>query len=753
MRAIICALITSGVFFSTKPEGPAIETSAPLTPLGESFNHYASTAISFGSLPPYNQLSSEGRFGPDGAVWGVNSLAQSLGPIFGDVNGDGKADVVYWVPNVGYKVLLSTGSTFVEQAGVWGINTQNQDLGPFLADVNGDGKADIVYWSSGIGYRVLLSNGSGFGPDTQFGINTIAQSKGPWLADVNGDGKADIVYWAAGIGYRVLLSTGSSFGTDMQWGVNASNQDMGPWLGDIDGDGKADVVFYNTSQGFRWLRSTGNNSFSSESGCGGFLSYTPSKGPFLADINGDGKADLVYWLPYIGYRVLININGNFEPDTNTTWGSNRQNQDLGPFLADVNGDHRADLIYWHSGEGYHALLSNSQSIEGHGLQLYNNAIVIVAHHHSFRTPSNTNLSVLQQNGVTAAVVKLVVDGVDWSYNPSVPGAPNGEWSRVDIGLNLDQANYNLFTNYYTSLANNLPQNVIIAQTVQDIRNAKAAGKLAVIIGSEGAKHLDSNSSGSVSNMQAQVTNFYNNYQWRETQLLWAVAQGTSATYYGGNLLWSGSYPNVSLNQSGVAVLNQLAATGVVIDVSHLSDVGGSNTTAFYNVMQNLSNLSNPPPVIKSHDTPASFGGESTDDMIVKVANSGGGNGVFALVFNSRLLTNSTYSNYSLLFQLVMAAEYVINLLGGPANNGANHVAIGGDYLDDDYVFAVEPTTGNPPKDIPDDPTTLGNSYPQASSNLPLVKFAQALVHRGLTDNEVNAIIGGNVLNLYSRVWK
>jgi YD repeat-containing protein len=81
--------------------------------------------------------------------------------------------------------------------------------GPWPADVNGDGRADMVFWVAGYGYRVMLSTGSSFATDTPWGANSYAWSVGPWLADVDGNGKADIVY-GAGAGYHVLAASSQS---------------------------------------------------------------------------------------------------------------------------------------------------------------------------------------------------------------------------------------------------------------------------------------------------------------------------------------------------------------------------------------------------------------------------------------------------------------------------------------------------------------------------------------------------------------
>jgi hypothetical protein len=301
--------------------------------------------------------------------------SQSQNPRFlADVNGDNKADIVAFA-DAGVRVALanadgSFGSSpiiyhdFVKNVG-WNSQEQNPRA---LADVNGDGRTDIVAFADA-GVRVALGNADGsYGPspiiysDFCKNVGWTSQDKNPrFLADVNGDGKADIVAFADA-GVRVALGKADgTFGPSPiiynDFGVNTSwtSQDKNPrFLADVNGDGKADIVAF-ADAGVRVALGKADGTFGPSpiiyNDFGVNTSWTSQdKNPrFLADVNGDGRADIVAFAD-AGVRVALGqVDGTFGPSPivyhdfvyNLGW----QSQDKNPrFLADENGDGRADIV-------------------------------------------------------------------------------------------------------------------------------------------------------------------------------------------------------------------------------------------------------------------------------------------------------------------------------------------------------------------------------------------------------------------------
>ena len=115
-------------------------------------------------------------------------------------------------------------------------------------DVNGDGRADIITGAGpGGGPHVKVFNGVNSGLLKSFFAFSASLTGGVYVAagDVNGDGKADIVAGAGpGGGPNVSVFDGGSnqllhsffaFGPGFTGGVRVA-------AGDVNGDGKADII-------------------------------------------------------------------------------------------------------------------------------------------------------------------------------------------------------------------------------------------------------------------------------------------------------------------------------------------------------------------------------------------------------------------------------------------------------------------------------------------------------------------------------
>ncbi|NOK70987.1 MAG: hypothetical protein GFH25_541266n36 [Chloroflexi bacterium AL-N10] len=186
-----------------------------------------------------------------------------------------------------------------------------------LADVNGDGRADIVGFTHNH-VQVSLSKGDGTFAAPEIGIdNSYTIQDGNWysydryprqLADVNGDGKADIVAFAHNDVWVSLSKGDGKFYAPKVAIINDYTIQDGNWtfnkyprqLADVNGDGMADIVgFAHNHVQISLAKGDGtfsaseiviDNTYTIQDGNWSSYDKNPRQ---LADTNGDGRADIV----------------------------------------------------------------------------------------------------------------------------------------------------------------------------------------------------------------------------------------------------------------------------------------------------------------------------------------------------------------------------------------------------------------------------------------------------------------------------
>jgi len=294
-----------------------------------------------------------------------------LGLALGDVNGDGRLDIVTANQdgnNVSVLLGQATPVGSFAPASTYTTGPNTRPTGIALGDVNGDGRLDIVTGNQQAGtVGVLLGLPAAPG---SFAAPTVYSSGGSTpnilaLGDLNGDGRLDIAVGNTGAGnVGVLLNSPTTPGTFPQTLTYASGgiNTVGIAIGDLNADGRPDIVTGNQTGLVGVLLATA-------AGPGAFapaITYasggTGTVGVTLGDADGDGRVDIIAAnVTSANVSILLGTTGSFAPPVTYASGGSGPNFTV---LADINGDSRPDIVTGNENDGTLGVLTGVASAPG-----------------------------------------------------------------------------------------------------------------------------------------------------------------------------------------------------------------------------------------------------------------------------------------------------------------------------------------------------------------------------------------------------
>jgi len=288
--------------------------------------------------------NGDGTFQPF-TFFSVSSEPTSIA--VGDVNGDGKLDVVISDDGTNeVDVVLGNGNGTFQSPVAYPTDSDPRMV--IVGDFNGDKKMDLATANYGSGtVSVLLGNGDGtFGPHNDFATLTGCLSLG--AGDLRHIGRLDIVAGVQVTGQvSVLLSNGDgTFEKAVDYSVPGGVDVVA--VGDFDGNGKLDVVTSSDSVGGLVSALGGNGDGTLQPALAFGVGPFPV-GMAFSDFNGDGKLDLVTAndnFPTGSVSVLLTDGvGFFAGRTDYSISSASTTGDYsGIAAADLNGDGKPDLV-------------------------------------------------------------------------------------------------------------------------------------------------------------------------------------------------------------------------------------------------------------------------------------------------------------------------------------------------------------------------------------------------------------------------
>lgn len=309
---------------------------------GRPFDVLISGAGDHSSFAPYNNYTAS---------------SYALVTAVGDLNGDGKPDVAvtnYQAENtvsVYVNETTASGGT-VTLAGRQSFATGASPAGIAIGDIDGDGKLDIVTVNGDETVSVLRNTSSGgalsFAGKSDFSVGS--QPFGVAISDLDGDGRPDLVIDNQNDNtISVLKNTGSvgniAFATQITYNTGGVPYDVA--VGDLDGDGKPDIVVPdnsdNTVSVFRNTSAGGVFSFD--------VPVVLPAGNFpatvkIADIDGDGKLDIIV---ANGGGNTFSVFRNISPGIGNIFFASGLDFAAASFpsnaiVTDINGDGMPDVV-------------------------------------------------------------------------------------------------------------------------------------------------------------------------------------------------------------------------------------------------------------------------------------------------------------------------------------------------------------------------------------------------------------------------
>jgi len=220
---------------------------------------------------------------------------------FGDFNGDGKTDLFWYNKQTGdTKAWLMNGSTSPTIASYNKVSPLSGWSLEGFGDFNGDGKSDLLWYNRQTGdAKAWLMNGNNSPTPTTLG--TVSPNSG-WtfqgLGDFNGDRKTDLLLRNTQTGdTQAWLTNGTKTSAIVHYSkMSAQDGWCFEGLGDFNGDGRSDALWYNKQTGVTetWLMNE-TGSPSRRTSRQDMSSYWDLQA--LGDFNGDGKTEM-FWRNY-----------------------------------------------------------------------------------------------------------------------------------------------------------------------------------------------------------------------------------------------------------------------------------------------------------------------------------------------------------------------------------------------------------------------------------------------------------------------
>lgn len=339
----------------------------------------------------------------------------------------------------------------------------------------------------------------------------------------------------------------------------------------------------------------------------------------------------------------------------------------------------------------------------------------------------------------ADVSQATVDG-DFDYPRAVEGGLNVPFMSIytPASMEADGGSYqlaNVLIDSMEALVGRAPDKFVIVRNPSEAQAAKAAGKMGLALGMENGSPLE----GKLENLQ-----FFYDRGIRYITLAHSLSNHIADSSYDKNRQWNG------LSPFGKEVVEEMNLLGIMVDVSHVSDA------AFYQALE-ISEV----PVIASHSSARHFTPDfernMSDEMIRALASNGG---LIQINFGSSFIKAEATEWYT---AMGIARTAWLEATGNSAE-GEEVKAWSKAYRQEhefpratvadvaDHIDHVVNLVGHEYVGIGSDYDGVGDSLPTGLQSVATYPVLIAeLLRRGYTEDQLVAILGGNLLRVWDEV--